>query len=252
MGNNIPGIHNYCDRWCERCGFTARCAVYEQEQGISDAENDIHNTAFWERLSENFAKAMQMLNEKAKELGIDLDAISEESEKEEKIREKKRLSQREHPLMQLSFHYSDQSMEWRKQSAISEKADQILREYEMGLVSVAEAKQEADSIKECLEVIGWYEHFIPSKLMRALGGKAEDTGWEKENGFQRDYDGSAKVALIGIERSLQAWVKLFEMLPEQEDSLLPILATLEKIRNMSNAEFPEAHLFKRPGFDEMG
>ena len=21
----IPGIYNYCDRWCERCAFTARC-----------------------------------------------------------------------------------------------------------------------------------------------------------------------------------------------------------------------------------
>ena len=28
LANNpqfIPGIFNYCDRWCERCPFTARC-----------------------------------------------------------------------------------------------------------------------------------------------------------------------------------------------------------------------------------
>ena len=24
----IPGIYNYCDRWCERCPFTSRCMVY--------------------------------------------------------------------------------------------------------------------------------------------------------------------------------------------------------------------------------
>jgi hypothetical protein len=25
---NISGIYNYCDRWCERCPFTLRCATY--------------------------------------------------------------------------------------------------------------------------------------------------------------------------------------------------------------------------------
>lgn len=24
-GNFIEGIYNYCDRWCEKCSFTARC-----------------------------------------------------------------------------------------------------------------------------------------------------------------------------------------------------------------------------------
>jgi predicted protein tyrosine phosphatase len=23
----IPGIYNYCDRWCERCPFTSRCLI---------------------------------------------------------------------------------------------------------------------------------------------------------------------------------------------------------------------------------
>src|SRR5262245_64481388 len=25
---NIVGVHNYCDGWCERCGFANRCVVY--------------------------------------------------------------------------------------------------------------------------------------------------------------------------------------------------------------------------------
>ena len=28
----ISGIYNYCDRWCERCRFTAYCRVYDTEQ----------------------------------------------------------------------------------------------------------------------------------------------------------------------------------------------------------------------------
>jgi hypothetical protein len=27
--DHIPGIYNYCDRWCERCQLTSRCLNYE-------------------------------------------------------------------------------------------------------------------------------------------------------------------------------------------------------------------------------
>ena len=54
----IAGIYNYCDRWCERCTFTSRCAVYEDETGLSPEELDMSNKAFWDRIGENFAKEM--------------------------------------------------------------------------------------------------------------------------------------------------------------------------------------------------
>jgi hypothetical protein len=31
----IPGIYNYCDRWCERCRFTSRCLI-EIDRSIKD------------------------------------------------------------------------------------------------------------------------------------------------------------------------------------------------------------------------
>ncbi|MCB0550950.1 MAG: hypothetical protein KDD19_25495 [Phaeodactylibacter sp.] len=34
--SNIPGIYNYCDRWCERCSFTSRCLLYAQEQELTE------------------------------------------------------------------------------------------------------------------------------------------------------------------------------------------------------------------------
>ena len=37
--NFISGIHNYCDRWCERCQFTSRCAVYAIEQADPDIDD---------------------------------------------------------------------------------------------------------------------------------------------------------------------------------------------------------------------
>lgn len=34
----IAGIYNYCDRWCERCPFTARCmnCAMQEEDSILD------------------------------------------------------------------------------------------------------------------------------------------------------------------------------------------------------------------------
>lgn len=31
MHENISGIYNYCDRWCEKCSYTNRCLLFKQE-----------------------------------------------------------------------------------------------------------------------------------------------------------------------------------------------------------------------------
>src|SRR4030067_3210901 len=31
MHENISGIYNYCDRWCEKCLYTNRCLLFKQE-----------------------------------------------------------------------------------------------------------------------------------------------------------------------------------------------------------------------------
>ncbi len=33
----IPRIHEYCDSWCERCAFTARCLSYARQQAWADS-----------------------------------------------------------------------------------------------------------------------------------------------------------------------------------------------------------------------
>ena len=41
----IPGIYNYCDRWCERCAFTSHCLTFLTE------EEKIKPWSFWFSLS---------------------------------------------------------------------------------------------------------------------------------------------------------------------------------------------------------
>jgi len=81
--------------------------------------------------------------------------------------------------------------------------------------------------------------------MRAATGNENNDISDKQ-----DSDGSAKVALIGIDRSIAAWGKLLSYFPEQEDELLDILVHLEKLRRTTENEFPDARAFIRPGFDD--
>ena len=248
---NIPGIYNYCDRWCERCSFTSRCAVYADERNSKTGELDLKNKAFWDRLSQNFAKAHSMLEQAAEKFGIDLEAVGREIESTEGAHERNFERMMSHPLIRLTEEYSQFSNNWLKtQPGMLDMLEKLKENLTMGIESHDHAKVQTHTIKECLEIIQWYETFLQPKLMRALTGKADALEFELEEDDPRDYDGSAKVAIIGIERMMHAWTQLFELLPEQEDHFLKALSMLEKMKNLIIGEFPEAMAFVRPGLDE--
>ncbi len=49
----IPGIYNYCDRWCERCEFSHRCAQFamrSHDRPDDPRTRDRENRKFWEAL----------------------------------------------------------------------------------------------------------------------------------------------------------------------------------------------------------
>jgi hypothetical protein len=65
-----------------------------------------------------------------------------------------------------------------------------------------------------------------------------------------DADGSAKIALIGMDRSIAAWAVILKSMPEQEKVILDFLVRLERLRRETERTFPKARAFVRPGFDE--
>jgi hypothetical protein len=244
----IPGIHNYCDRWCERCSLGSRCAVYEGESDLTPEEKDIKNKAFWDRLSDNFAKAHAMLERAAMEHGVDLHTVTRDSLAYEEKEERNRKESESHPIAKLSMEYLTLSQEWSEaQPGMKEKLESLQQQLDLDPESFKDVKIATGNIQDCLAVIQWYQTFIHVKFMRALMGKAMNDDEDEE---QRDHDGSAKIAIIAIERSMHAWMKLYELLPEQEDHFLKILALLEKVKKRALENFPLAMAFKRPGFDD--
>jgi hypothetical protein len=249
----IPGIYNYCDRWCERCTFASRRMNYERNTDLTPEEQDIHSRTFWDHIRKNFDEAFQLLHKAAKEHSIDLNDISKKELDEHSRKEKKdRKETGKHPLALITKEYIKKGKHLLENTtALEEKANGMIRNFEMGIQNEEEAKKEASIIKDCQEIIHWYLHFIHVKFMRAIMGKIEDDGWEKENGFQKDSDGSAKIALIGIDRSMEAWTTLLQFLPDIQDDIIVLLALLQKSKRLGEAEFPNARKFIRPGFDEV-
>jgi L-rhamnose mutarotase len=251
--DKIDGIFNYCDGWCERCAFTQRCAVGIAESKLSDEQKDMTNEAFWLNISDNFANAIALLRKEADKRGFSLEMSAEEQAEYAEQQKKINKEVKDSVLMKTSHDYSIAVHKWqgKMRPFLENKRDEFIQFFEMGLHDEQEILAKADKIKESLDVILWYSFFISAKFNRALHGKLEDDGWERENGFQRDFDGSAKIALIGAERSLTAWAQLSESLPDMMDDMLPMMANLQKIIRMGDSEFDEARQFKRPGFDTL-
>ena len=147
--------------------------------------------------------------------------------------------------------YAKAAMNWLKTTDnLKTKQDELHQHLSLGILPEDQAKVQVATIQDCLEIIQWYVHFIHIKLIRAITGKLEDDGWEEKNGFPSDYDGSAKIALIAVDRSLQAWFALHQLIPHDEDEFFKIAGMLQKIKVQTEQEFPKAYQFIRPGFDE--
>lgn len=243
----IVGIHNYCDRWCEHCTFTSRCAVYTDESGIPEEQRDANNEAFWKKLQENFAKAKEILEKAAARTGLPTqEELSEQSRRDNEMQ----LRIRQHPIGALTLEYADVASAWLKtQPGMLDRLEDLKHELILGVETEEGAKLQTATIRESLAVIQWYLHFIHVKFARALMSRLPHDQFDLSEDDDYDSNGSAKVALIAVERSMHAWSAIFSILPQEEDHFLKVLSMLETIRKMALAEFPNAMSFVRPGFD---
>jgi hypothetical protein len=249
--SHISGIYNYCDRWCERCPFTSRCLNFEMsEEKFGDLENaDITNEVFWQRLSETFAETLSMLKEMAAEKGIDLDSI--ELEDEDNFKRRFEDPAVVHIISHMAQSYITMVNEWFDSNVYIFEDDHP----ELKATAAADSAQsppDEDTITliDSVEVIRWYQHQMYVKLRRALHSFHDEETDDELDGYPKDSDGSAKVSLIGMDRSISAWGKIITYFPDEEEGILGLIAHLERLRRRTETEFPDARAFVRPGFDE--
>ena len=217
----IVGIYNYCDAWCDRCPFTSRCHVFA-DQCRMEASFDPNLRAVLTAPAEpsNGPPLPPWLQEL-------LDEIEEEARtpvgKDTYLRRDVRVVPESDAIDSRAEDYSRRARSWL-------------------------AGQEFDSSSDPRAVIAWFHMMIHVKAMRALRGLAEADASDRD--WPPDHDGSAKVALIGIDRSHTAWRDLVSVGFASESAVSPFLEDLVWLRAALERTFPGARSFVRTAFDE--
>ena len=248
----ITGIYNYCDRWCERCALSSRCFLYAAEQTDLEWDDpevrDLNNAKFWRHLESIFKDAHELIKECAAEAGIDLDAIKSNEAFMPVDEEIEDASKRE--LAVLARNYAGMVEKWFANEFIAAEVRQLNE-------SNPQTTETIIDLTAAVEIIRWYQFFIAAKVFRALlGGDDELPGVygnhdDALNPAQSDANGSAKIALIAIDRSLNSWRITQSYIPNKKDSIAPLMTVLERLRNGLEETLPLARDFVRPGFDEI-
>lgn len=241
----ISGIYNYCDRWCERCPQTSRCLNYAMgEEEFSDPETrDINNEAYWKKMSEIMKTTLEMLNDMIISAGLDPEELYDEEDFEEQtIKE----TAENHVVCRMAREYIDMAEEW------FDEIKELLTDPVHDLSAGEKYNPETESDNDYVDILRWYQPQIYVKLMRAVSGLLEESDSFDNGDYASDSDGSAKVALIGIDRSIAAWGNMNTLFPVFHDNdIKNILIHLDRLRVNVEKTFPNAREFVRPGFDHV-
>ena len=241
----IPGIYNYCDRWCERCQFTSRCLNHslEEEQNCKLESIDEANKKFWYSIENSFELAISLIEDLAQQEGVDLESIE--------IDEDNEIDNKVDILTHRAMNYANMVDKWfeKNQNTIDNELIKQKKRSQLKLIHPHNTEISL-SLKEAIEVINYYQYAITVKLSRAVKSRDNEAKIGLED-ISQDSDGSAKIALIEIDRSINAWSELLKYFQAEPRDILKIINYLKQIREIAEQEFPNARSFIRPGFDEI-
>jgi hypothetical protein len=178
----IVSIFNYCDRWCETCAFTSRCRLF--------ADMAAHEAALDPTLKA-VADAPLLPHEMPPPPPKWLEELIEQMNEIAS----KPLTENELRRFEPDMAPGHQEMRDRARAYAHRVVDWLAERN----------PAERDNPRDPVAVIAWFATLNSSKIYRALTGLAEFDGNRE---FPPDHEGSAKIALIGIDRSHAAWQQL--------------------------------------------
>ena len=230
-GKYIDFISAYCDRWCERCAFTDRCSSHAVEVALEMCDGNFRDAV---ELAVGAPPPRTAAEAKRREeFAADVGDIPDPTPQEMREFDRERKAQEER-------------IEETSLTTASERALLLSRRW---LEDHAESLEPTATppLKDALDVAGWDALFIHVKLHRAQSG-ADDA--RRERAFRRiqtDWNGSAKVALISIIRSIAAWETIAAATGDPDAA--HVATELRALQRETEAAFPNVWKFHRPGFD---
>jgi hypothetical protein len=188
--DRIDFISAYCDRWCDRCAFTDRCSAYAIKAAIAMCDGD-------------YAAAVELAvgaprdanGDASRRTGLADERLADYEPTEKELDEVRREMEERDERIDESPLTTDS----RIVSMLAHRCLDDLRER-------LEAHDDRN-VREAFEITSWDCLLIHVKLHRALSSHDESqAGWMTEDDpIQNDGNGSAKVALLSIDRSIPAW-----------------------------------------------
>jgi len=249
---NIVGVHNYCDGWCERCGFASRCVVYASlaREPMLKADDSL-----LEHLKDRFDQVRTLvarrstlsIEEALKNTGEINAADSAEYDREQARRDERR---RHDPILREACAYADLVGAWfeLESDGLRAHADALVRRAEVENVDDISLTELA-RILDAVDIVRHDCLLIFVKLRRAIDGRedSERERWD-EDPVQNDHNGSAKLALTCIDRSEGAW-RAIDQWYTSGGGARALAEQLAELRTAVEGRFPRARAFLRPGFD---
>lgn len=264
MHENISGIYNYCDRWCEKCTYTNRCLLFKQEaereiKHILRDENkndpDILAKDLKDDLQEAFEHINKFMHEEDEQYEeFEMDDFEDDDDEDhedgfegeffnEEISDDERpstfLKNADNPLVSLSemlfkdfYKYYD-LLKSRFPDELEEKNSQ-------------------SPLQQNLDVLGWYTPQLHVKIRMSYWNKHKLSKAKDPEIAEIDEEMlnvSSRIAFIGIENCIAALNFLYLQKPELQSETQSILNTVLQIRKIFVEEFPDAQTYKRPYFD---
>ena len=217
----INGIYNTCDQWCMYCSVTARCLVFRCSPEIASGKHDIYS-----RLADRMYEGMAFIKREREAEGLPSPELDDMLANDVRINP---------PLPQVN----DALERMARRYALTSRAYLVTRaDYPFEIVWRASGPTPVD-------VFAWFHTLIAVKVYRALAASAlvaRGTAAKK-----KDVLCSAKVALIGIDRSLDA---LAAIASDDDDARLELLqGHLRRLKREVEARFPDARAVVREGLD---
>jgi hypothetical protein len=213
----ILGIYNYCDRWCEYCRFASRCRLFaDQAMHEATAAGDLKDVAEAPRHPRDHRPPSKWLEE----------ALADFDEtKVPELPPPPPLPARYAAAVRVAKHYMLGVFRWIESSAVKNSNDP----------------------RDPLAIVIHFSGPIASKTHRAMRGLNEDDG---DRDFPSDFEGSAKVVIDGIERSISAWQELGAQGTVSPPVATAFIAELRWLLGEIDDLIPKARAFVRAGFDE--
>jgi hypothetical protein len=214
----IAGIYDMCDQWCMYCHATAWCLAYRYTAG-AQPEGAVNRDPA-ELVAEGALLLRRLWKAEQRE-SPELGALAAND-----------------PLQWMHLPVSDPLVR------MAERYAEIASAYLRARPDFPYEMKRRVTGPTPLEIVAWYHMLVASKVCRAVFSACATGDGQS---LRRDALASAKVALLGLDRSLEA---LAAMVADDQDPRLHVLQDhLQRLRREVESRFPEARAFVRPGLD---